>query len=443
MDIVNVDGRVLRQRRAFARNEWFVNHFQEAKTNGEIYYPLSPNEKKEIADFWDPYGFAIKNNEKIQWIFSRASGIFDPSYMGFGTQFFLLNTFWNHYSYTYCRSKINMPFVFCGIKCPATVVCNNYGFYQDAHRDMISLDQALLLTLNALKDEPELLIKPSQEGEGVGINFIKTGTDRETIKKLFLSYSKDFIVQKVVKNHKSISDFYSGSLNTFRVSSLSWKGVLYYNGAVLRIGQAGRVDNAMRGGVFVRVNQDGTLGNYALNEQGNVFYEHPVSKIKFEGYKIPGFQKVIDFCKKIHGQIPQQRILSLDIALDDSGEPILIETNSPGGTDLLQFSGINAYHNRTLAKEIFDEYLKKKFFILNRSGDYTFREFDDHVSIVKYNGSKLLCEVPDTLAGKPVLKIYDNAFQGTLVKMVVMSSKIISDPHAFDNGNKQIVVESI
>ena len=89
------------------------------------------------------------------------------------------------------------------------------------------------------------------------------------------------------------------------------------------------------------------------------------------------------------------------------------------------------------------EYLKKKFFVLNRFGDYTFREFDDHVSIVKYNGSKLLCEIPEMLAGKPILKIYDNAFQGTMVKMVVMNSKIVSEPHAFDNGNKRIVVESI
>lgn len=441
MNKVCLDDKLVRRNKAISRNNWFISHYRVALGDSEKYYPLTTTELQQIKDFWEPYEYAIQNNDKLQWIFSRASGIFDPSYIGFGTQLNLLNTFWNHYSYTYCRNKINMPFVFKDIRCPETVVSNNYGFFQDADRNLITFADAVQRTIDILKDEPELLIKPSQEGEGVGVDFISNKATTQEIKALFIKYKKDFIIQKVLKNHISISELYSRSLNTFRMSSLSWKGQLSYNGSCLRIGQNARVDNAARGGLFIRVNNDGSLNDYALDEVGNIYWEHPVTKIPFKNRVIPNFDKVINLCLKVHGQIPQQRILSLDVALEESGEPVLVETNSPGGCELLQLSGINPYHNSTTAKEIFDIYLKESFYVLYQNDDFIFREFADHVSIVKYKGSKLLCEIPEMIADKPVWKIYDNAFQNTLTKMVVISAKITTEPHTFDNGRKQIVVE--
>lgn len=437
----NLDDKIRRQRQAKNRNDWFLNQFKAAQTDKLRYYALTENEMNEIKDFWAPYDFAVQNDMRNQWVFSRASGVFDPSYIGFGTQLYILNSFWNHFSYTYIRNKNNMPYVFYGIKTPETIVCNNYGFYQDCERNLLSFDEASTLIMQALKEEKELVIKPSAEGEGYGVGFICSEITENDVKALFLQYKKDFIVQKIIKNHESISVFKSDCLNTFRMSSLSWRGKLYYNGAVLRIGVQGRVDNASRGGVFIRVYDDGALADYAMDEFGNRYYEHPVSKIPFKGHRICGFEKVISLCKKVHGQVPQQRVLSLDAVLDENGDAVLVETNSPGGTQLLQLYGINPYHNRSIASEIFDIYLRDNYYILNEADKYIYREYGDHIDIVKYVGCGMIEEIPVQIDGKQVRTILDNAFADSSIRAIKINKDIVFNKQAFAGKNKSIIIE--
>lgn len=441
--IKNVDGKVKRELSARRRNAWFINQYTEAETDKEKYYPLSAEERKEIASFWAPYEWAHKNDERNQWLFSRASGRFDPSYIGFGTQRFMLVAFWNHPSYDYCRNKNNAPYVFPGIKFPETVLCNNYGYFQDKDRKLLSLEEAVAIVFSTLqKRQKELVIKPSAEGCGEGVGFLDPEMSVEGIADVLKRYKSDFIIQKLVKNHKSISELYPDSLNTFRVSSLQWKGKVYYNGAVLRVGCGERVDNAARGGIFLRVFDDGRLSDYAMNEQGHVFYEHPITKVKFKGRKIPNFNLVIEIARKAHEQLPQQRVLSLDVALDQHGAPIVIETNSPGGVELLEMFGINIYHNKEIAKEIFDEYLRECYFHLNDDGEFEYREFADHVSIVKYKGNRTICKIPNVLGGgKPVTRLYKDVFKDTPVQAVEISRQIFVEEGAFVSNGKELVVE--
>lgn len=103
----NLDDKIRRQRQAKNRNDWFLNQFKAAQTDKLRYYALTENEMNEIKDFWAPYDFAVQNDMRNQWVFSRASGVFDPSYIGFGTQLYILNSFWNHFSYTYRRKGIS------------------------------------------------------------------------------------------------------------------------------------------------------------------------------------------------------------------------------------------------------------------------------------------------------------------------------------------------
>lgn len=55
------------------------------------------------------------------------------------------------------------------------------------------------------------------------MGFICSENTENDVKALFLQYKKDFILQKIIKNHESISVFKSDCLNTFR---MSW---MWYN----------------------------------------------------------------------------------------------------------------------------------------------------------------------------------------------------------------------
>lgn len=209
----------------------------------------------------------------------------------------------------------------------------------------------------------------------------------------------------------------------------------------MRIGVQGRVDNASRGGVFIRVYDDGTLADFAMDEFGNRYYEHPVSKIPFKGHRISSFEKAISLCKKVHGQVPQQRVLSLDVVLDENGDAVLVETNSPGVTQLLQLYGINPYHNKSIASEIFDIYLRDNYYILNEDDKYIYREYGDHIDIVKYVGCGMIEEIPVQIDGKQVRTILDNAFADSSIRAIKINKDIVFNKQAFAGKNKSIIIE--
>ncbi|MBR3117500.1 MAG: leucine-rich repeat protein [Bacilli bacterium] len=61
---------------------------------------------------------------------------------------------------------------------------------------------------------------------------------------------------------------------------------------------------------------------------------------------------------------------------------------------------------------------------------YTIDEYEEHISIVTYNGDEEIVEVPKSINGKPVLTIEDSAFYGNLkVKKIVLPDTIIRVGH--------------
>ena len=90
------------------------------------------------------------------------------------------------------------------------------------------------------------------------------------------------------------------------------------------------VDNAHAGGIFIGIKSDGTLCKEAYTEYGKKFEEHPYTKIKFNGYKINGFEKIKDVAISLHKKTPQLGTISWDITLNEKGIPVLVEANTYG-----------------------------------------------------------------------------------------------------------------
>jgi D-alanine-D-alanine ligase-like ATP-grasp enzyme len=100
----------------------------------------------------------------------------------------------------------------------------------------------------------------------------------------------------------------------------------------MRIGQGGsNLDNAHAGGMFIAVDDNGTLHEKAFTEFKKEFIEHPDTHLKFNNYKIDFFPEVLKAAVKCHSMIPQLGCINWDFTIDANGDPILIEANLRGG----------------------------------------------------------------------------------------------------------------
>ena len=393
--------------------------------------PLTEDELKEINDFWEPYSFAYINDPETQRIFSRISGRFDPSYISDGLMRNEVRRYYHDPSTYLCACHKNfLARQFPAVKQPYAYVYKTGGQYFDNAYSPISLEQALTICLNAMQsskthdatqkpnDFVEIIVKPADTtGDGQNIYFVDNQTDKKTLTKIFKNYTVDFICQKVLKNHPSFSAPCSKAINTLRLVTLIWENKIQVVGCIFRMSTGKRVDNIHQGGIGCAVSENGVCGDFATDACGNRFYTHP-SGFKFAGHKLYGYDKAVETAKYLHSRVPQQKYIAWDLTVDEEGDVVFIEMNSPGTTNVLQTVGINPLKNKELAKEILDEALINQFFYERANNDYDFREFAKSISIVKYYGDDEIVEIPETILEKPVLVIYDNAFINPKIKEI-------------------------
>lgn len=416
---------------AYRRDHWLMNQIVPES----VKEPLTQEQIQETIDFWKPYEFAYNNDYHQQEVFSALSGRFDPSYFGFGLQRYLMVRFWNHESFRWIREKNYAPLFFPDVKMPNTYMYNSAGIYFDEKRNPVSKDQAIDMLMLQIENGNEVIIKPSDGGEGKDIHFLTPNESRENVEHLIESYGQDFICQEVLKTHPCLSALYSGSVNTMRMCTLKWNDTIYYVGGVLRVGTNKRVDNWSQGGLAVGISEDGTLKKYAITEKGEMFDTHPTTGFKFEGHRIYRYSDAIELVKKLHGHIAQQKYISWDVTVDDKGDLVLIELNSPGSHELVQFGGYSGYVNKEIAKEIFDEYLIRRFFLRRANFDWNYREFSDHISLVEYCGLDTEIAVPQNIEGKPVRLLYDTAIKQNNIRKVFIPSSVYWDRKLFQSIN--------
>ena len=143
----------------------------------------------------------------------------------------------------------------------------------------------------------------------------------------------NFVVQEKLKCSESVSKLHPYSVNTFRIITYIWKNKVEFCPVIMRIGRhKSHLDNAHAGGIFIAVNQNGTLHNTAFSEFKEEYKEHPDTHVVFDGYQIKNFDKVLKAAIKMHSAIPQVGIVHWDFTINDKEDPVLIEANITGGS---------------------------------------------------------------------------------------------------------------
>ena len=316
---------------------------------------LTTEQKNEIDElFLENYG------EKIEYEFHRYymafTGHFDSSYfpeMLYNPSFELYMNLNKKYDPAFSDKNV-LPMIAAnaGIKMPETVLSCVYGMYKDGNGKVCDKAQAA----KVIYDEPDLFAKPSVDsygGVGCCALIMQNGIDTisgESAEHIIDSYRDNFVIQKKIKCHEAIRTIYPDSVNTFRIITYRWKDDIFFMPVVMRIGSGGKVvDNVSSGGMFIGVDMDGQLHDTAFTEAFDKYKEHPDTKVKFAGCKIPNFEKMLSSAKTMHTFMPQMGCVNWDFTLNENGEAVLIEANIMGGSiDMLQIShGTGPFGERT------------------------------------------------------------------------------------------------
>lgn len=161
----------------------------------------------------------------------------------------------------------------------------------------------------------------------------------------------NYILQRCIQQSFFMRQFCTTAVNTIRVAtyrSVRTNKVEVIN-SIMRIGSEGAyIDNAHAGGCFIGVYKDGHLGKYLCNQYGQKFSQFNNIDFSNNDFVIPEIEKVWEFSKKVAECIPHMRLLQLDVAINQDGQPLLIEYNIRGFSPwLYQFTTGSAFGEYT------------------------------------------------------------------------------------------------
>lgn len=299
---------------------------------------LTRKQKRQIDEFY------LKNyGKKIPYIwhqyYTAFTGNFDVKYFPELLHIPELERYMLSYFPSYEKvlaDKNILPYLAqsVGVNSPKLICSCVNGYFRDASGQTLTKSAFE----NFLGDIGEAFVKPSidsDSGRGCAAVDMHSGVDKlskKSVKELIKQLGENFVVQERLNSHPALTALYPHSVNTFRIITYRWKENIFHAPIILRIGQGGNiVDNAHAGGMFIAVENDGTLHKTAFTEFNTRYQQHPDTHIVFEKYKIPYVRNLILSAIRIHSLLPQLGIYNWDFTLNQQGEPILIEANTIGG----------------------------------------------------------------------------------------------------------------
>ena len=203
----------------------------------------------------------------------------------------------------------------------------NQKFSKYLNREWLDLRNTSIKEFeNFIKTHKVIIVKPIDDCGGNGVEKIEIDSNTNC-QMLYdrLKQNKQMLVEEFVVQHDVMNKLYSGSVNTLRMFTICTdKG--YYLQGILKIGNGGSVDNFSSGGMYTFVNEQGVVIAPAIDGNDVEYYEHPISKEKIVGFKVPMFDKAKELVCKAAEELPQVAYIGWDVAITQHG-PVLIEGN--------------------------------------------------------------------------------------------------------------------
>ena len=316
----------------------------------EVRRKLTKEQKKEVNDF---YMGMIGRKVPLfchEYFYSR-TGVFTKEYVPANFYHCEIVPRANIAQFGRILGDKNMcDFLFPGENIVHSVLKNMNGYYY-YEGDPVSEEDAIRLCQNMER----VIIKPARKNKGRGVQLfnVKDGiTDLEgkTVSQLFKEYKQDFLIQDWVRQHPRMAALNPTSVNTIRVLSYRSGMEVLIIYSVVRIGRNGSVvDNQCAGGISTTIDKGGRLGKEAFGGFSNDNIEMTDTGIVLDGYELPSYDKAIEMVKRLHLKLPFFNLIGWDVAIQEDGEPVLIEFNvNPGLSQSAFKSGMGEYTERII-----------------------------------------------------------------------------------------------
>lgn len=311
---------------------------------------LTKEQKKEVQDF---YISMIGKKVPLychEYFYSR-TGFFSKEYIPKDFYHSELLPKANQHKLTGAFGDKNMcDFLFPGENIVHSILKNMNGYYYYEGKP-VSEEDAISLCQNMER----VIIKPSLKTQGQGVKLFSvkdgiTNIEGKTISQLFKEYEKNFLVQECVKQHERMAALNPTSVNTIRVLSYRSGMEVLIIYSVVRIGRMNQVvDNQCAGGISTTIDEEGKLGKKAFGGYSEDNIEKTDTGIVLEGYQLPSYDKAIEMVKRLHLKLPFFNIVGWDVAIQENGEPVLIEFNTKPGLSQSAFGpGLGKYTERII-----------------------------------------------------------------------------------------------
>ncbi len=311
---------------------------------------LSRAQKKEVQDY-----YVEMTGRKVplychEYFYSR-NGVFTKDYVPENFYMCELVPRANLHSFQGAYGDKNLcDLLFPGENVVRSILKNINGYFFFDGRP-VTEEEAVSLCGNLNR----VIIKPSRKSEGRGVQAFSstngvTDLDGKSVADLFREYGKDFLVQDCVKQHEALAALNPTSVNSMRILSYHSGMEVLIIYSVMRIGRNGAVvDNQSAGGICTAISNDGKLGKIAFGGYSEDNILKTDTGIVLEGYPVPSYDKAIGMVKRLHQRLPYFNLVGWDIAIQEDGEPVLIEFNTNPGLSQSAFkSGMGEYTERII-----------------------------------------------------------------------------------------------
>lgn len=308
---------------------------------------LTKEQEREIINYWKKYtdDFIIDYHK----YYIDRTGVFDKRFIPDDIFVGYIDEYLNNRQIEAgIADKNYFDMYLNGFKLPQTYLHIINGIIEDENYNIINKEEAIKI----LSTKKEITIKPSMASYGgKKVRFLTNPTKKE-LRELFDNLEEEnLILQETINQSNETAKIHPQSLNTIRVMTLILDNevkVLPHCAFRMGVGKS-KVDNASFGGIYCKINEDGTLSSYAYDALGKRFDKHPDGG-SFNDIKFDFMDKVKKTVKESAQRFPHFRLIGWDIAIDKDNEPVIIEAN-------LTMSGMDVIE--TICGPLFGEYTDK------------------------------------------------------------------------------------
>lgn len=320
-------------------------------------FALTKEQKTELKKVYKKY-----HSTKFDSVafYTQKTGIFNKYYIPDGLWYGFIDTYYNPpkiakifdsktlYSRILSDSEIEHP---------NSVAFKINGYWVNGKFEPTDICQMV----ENLKDGRFFVKQTEESNSGHGVKSFEMPQEREDLINYLENLKVNAVIQEGIDQHDTLAQLHPHSVNTIRVLTfLTKEGSVEVLSSILRMGRnMSFVDNACSGGLTVGIKSDGQLKTVGYDVEGNKYEMHPDTQVKFEKIQLPNFPTIIKTIKRLAWKLPQTRLISWDIAVTQSGKPLLIEINlERGQLDFHQLNNGPVFGDYTeeILKEVFNKH---------------------------------------------------------------------------------------